>query len=94
MPLGLSSGKNVFESLGQWYTLLALGADEAEVQVLQSAAARLQVPLEVVCDSYSDARRDYAARLILIRPDQYVVWSGDGLPDDPVALLQRVTGNA
>ena len=93
MPLSLSNGTNVFESLGQWYTLLALDAEPAAVEALRQAAAFAQMPLEVVCDTYADARVDYAARLILVRPDQYVVWSGDSLPHDPVALLQRVTGN-
>jgi hypothetical protein len=94
MPLELSSGKNAYETLGQWYTLLALGADDSDVHALREAAARVHVPLEVVCDRSVDARRDYAAKLILARPDQYVVWSGDRLPEDPVAVLQRVTGNA
>jgi hypothetical protein len=93
MPLELSNGSNVFEHLGPWYTLLALDADPTAVQTLQSAAADLHVPLEVVCDTYADTRRNYAARLTLVRPDQYIVWSSDLLPSDPVALFRRITGN-
>jgi 2-polyprenyl-6-methoxyphenol hydroxylase-like FAD-dependent oxidoreductase len=92
MPLELSSGANVFEKLGAWYTLLALDAADADVQVMQGAAGSVHVPLEIVRDSSADQRRDYAARLILVRPDQYVVWSGDTPPANPAALLQRVTG--
>jgi 2-polyprenyl-6-methoxyphenol hydroxylase-like FAD-dependent oxidoreductase len=94
MPLALSDGSNVFEHLGPWYTLLALDADPTAVQALQFAAADLRVPLKVVRDTCADSRREYARRLILVRPDQYIVWSGDELPKDPLSLLQRVTGNS
>jgi hypothetical protein len=94
MPLALSNGTNVFEHLGPSYTLLALDADPAAVEALQSAAADLHVPLKIVCDTYADTRRNYAAKLILVRPDQYIVWSSDELPGDPVALLRRVTGKS
>jgi hypothetical protein len=94
MPLELSNGANVFEKLSAGYTLLALDADATAVQSIHAAAAANHVPLEVVRDSFADLRRDYAAKLILVRPDQYVVWAGDSLPEEPEALLKQVTGNA
>jgi hypothetical protein len=30
--------------------------------------------------------------LVLVRPDGHVAWRGDALPDEPRALLRRVTG--
>jgi len=32
--------------------------------------------------------------LILVRPDQYVVWAGDTAPGDAISLLRKVTGLA
>jgi hypothetical protein len=46
----------------------------------------------VVRDSFEAEREAYQARLILVRPDQYVVWAGDEAPPDPAAVLKRVTG--
>ncbi len=37
---------------------------------------------------------DYGARLVLVRPDQFVAWTGDAAPEDPEALLRRITGRA
>jgi hypothetical protein len=52
------------------------------------------VPLKVIRDSYRDARQAYESRLILVRPDQYVAWTGDSGPDDPRPLMSKVTGRA
>jgi hypothetical protein len=34
----------------------------------------------------------YDRKLVLSRPDQYVAWRGDTVPDDPLALIDRVRG--
>ena len=46
----------------------------------------LDVPL-------AQGRDLYGRNLALIRPDQYIAWRGDCLPDDVDALLARVTGS-
>ncbi|HEX6513722.1 MAG TPA: FAD-dependent monooxygenase [Chloroflexota bacterium] len=88
-PRLLSSGRNVFEELGPGFTLLAFDADGRSIQ---DAARALRVPLTAVRDAYEGERRDYGARLILVRPDQYVVAAGDDPPRDARALLRTVTG--
>ena len=90
-PRALSSGRNVYEVLGQGFTLLALDADAAP---FSSAAAALAVPLDVIRDTDAGGRETYGARLVLVRPDQHVAWCGDAPPSDPVAVLTRVTGRA
>jgi hypothetical protein len=48
--------------------------------------------LKVVRDTFADGREDYQARLVLVRPDQYVVWTGDIAPADADAIMRKVAG--
>lgn len=75
-PAMLSSGKNVFEVLGQGYTLLAFGTSPQVVQAFSEAAALLSMPLTVVEDKAEGEPARYAAQLVLVRPDQFVTWVG------------------
>jgi 2-polyprenyl-6-methoxyphenol hydroxylase-like FAD-dependent oxidoreductase len=91
-PQPLSTGRNIFEELRAGYTLLALDADDRTVQSFEQAGESLCVPLKVVRDTCGGELTRYESLLILIRPDQYVVWTGDTPPDDVRALLARATG--
>ena len=37
-------------------------------------------------------RTKYEARMILVRPDQFIVWIGDGAPADAGQIMRRVAG--
>ena len=91
-PQPLSSGGTVFEALGDGFTLLALDAADADVAAFEREASSTGVPLTVVRDTCADGREEYAARLVLVRPDQFVAWVGDTAPDDVAGVLHRVTG--
>lgn len=93
-PQGLSNGKNVYELLERGFNLLAFGADDADVRRFAEAAASLSIPLNVIQDTANDGRRQYEAKLIVVRPDQFVAWAGDAAPNDLNALLARVSGLA
>jgi 2-polyprenyl-6-methoxyphenol hydroxylase-like FAD-dependent oxidoreductase len=93
-PQPLSAGGTVFEALGTGFTLLALDANDAAVAAFTAAADAAQVPLTVVRDSLAGGREQYGARLVLVRPDQFVVCAGDEAPSDVAAVLRRATGRA
>ena len=93
-PQLLSSGRNVFEELGPDFTLLAFGADEPAVAAIEAGAAALRLPLKVIRDSFEDGRTAYEARLTLVRPDQFVAWTGETTPVDARGLLAKVAGLA
>ncbi len=91
-PQTLSSGRNVFEALGRGFALLAFDVDDRTIGPFEQAARALGVPLKIIRDSYADARKLYEARLVLVRPDQYVAWAGDAAPQDVRSLMAKVTG--
>ena len=91
-PQALSSGKNVFDLLDDKFALLAFDADDASVQAFEQAAKALNIPFKLIRDTYNDNRTAYEARMVLVRPDQYVVWAGDAAPKDTMALMRKVVG--
>lgn len=92
-PRRLSSGRDVFEELGTGFTLVTLDADERDVERFVEASGSAGVPLTVVRDTYEDGREVYGSRLLLVRPDQFVAWTGDVAPDDVQGLFLTVTGH-
>jgi 4-hydroxyisophthalate hydroxylase len=91
-PQPLSGGRSLFEELGQGFALLALDAPEDAVEAIAAAAGALGLPFRVIRDSFAGGREAYGARLILVRPDQYVAWTGDAAPADPRAMLAKTVG--
>ncbi len=93
-PLPLSTGHNVFEALGDGFTLIACDADDDAVAAIGAAASDRNIPLKIVRDSYHGGREAYGARLILVRPDQFIAWTGNAAPADAGALMGGVVGRA
>jgi 4-hydroxyisophthalate hydroxylase len=91
-PQMLSSGNNLFEELGEGFTLLALDGDPDTPATFKAAAESLNIPLKIIADSRDGGREEYQTNLILIRPDQYVVWTGDAAPDNAERLMATVVG--
>lgn len=93
-PARLSDGGNVYERLGAGFALLAFDAEASAVCAFVDAAAALGVPFTLIEDTAEDERGRYAASLVLVRPDQFVAWAGSGdvLPEQARAVLQRVSG--
>jgi hypothetical protein len=93
-PQPLSSGKNVYEELGEGFTLIDLGAGDA-ASAFALAAAELKIPLKVIQDSATGGREKYQASLILVRPDQFVAWTSNEPAVDKaeaVRVLWRAIG--
>jgi 2-polyprenyl-6-methoxyphenol hydroxylase-like FAD-dependent oxidoreductase len=91
-PRKLSSGRSTFDEMGFEFTLFAFGVDDPTVKGFEAAVQKLGVPMKTVRDDYTGELKDYEAKLILVRPDQYVVWTGDAAPADPQAVIAKVVG--
>jgi hypothetical protein len=59
---------------------------------LVAAARARNLPLDVLDVPSPEVRDLYARDLALIRPDQYVAWRGNALPQDADRLLGRAVG--
>src|SRR5579862_195469 len=85
-------GSSLFDRLGRGFTLLRLNSP-TDTNALEQAASARRIPLTILDVSLPEARTLYGCDLALIRPDQYIAWRGDRLPDDLDGLLARVTGH-
>ncbi|WP_424139553.1 FAD-dependent oxidoreductase [Roseomonas chloroacetimidivorans] len=91
--LWLKDGRSTLDLFsGREFTLLRLGADRPDASALDTAARRLGVPLVTRDVEQEDVRALYGADLVLVRPDGYVAWRGDRLPETVEGLLQTVRG--
>jgi 2-polyprenyl-6-methoxyphenol hydroxylase-like FAD-dependent oxidoreductase len=84
-PGWLQADRNIYAELGSHFTLLTV--DPAEASGWTAAAHSLGVPLKTVV-GHIEA---YQAEHILIRPDQFVAWSGNGRCS-PMATLVHAIG--
>ena len=91
-PVALTSGRNTFVDLGRDFTLLAFDAAERDIQDFEAAARSQGVPLKIIRDSRTHGREAYEAALVLVRPDQYVVWAAETSEGQAKSILKRVTG--
>src|SRR6185295_9621575 len=89
-PQPLSSGRNVFEELGDGFALLTFGDSGADAFL--RAGKALKIPLKVVADSCAGERARYEAAFVLVRPDQFVAWASDAPPADAAEILRRAIG--
>ena len=80
----LADGTALFDHFGKGFTLLRL-AGEDDGRAFVDAAAAKGVPVSVYDATAAGLRDLYDADLAIVRPDQYVAWRGDTLPDDAAA---------
>ncbi len=87
-----AKGSSLYDRLGRGFTLLRFSPAAAATAPLERAAATRNIPLTILDVVLPQGGKLYGGDLALIRPDQYIAWRGDRLPDDLDALLARVTG--
>ncbi len=89
--LWLRDGRSLYDALGADFTLLRFDP-AVEVSGIVTAAAQRGVPIGVLDLDADLAASLYPRKLVLSRPDLHVAWRGDELPEDPLALIDRVRG--
>lgn len=87
-------GSSLFDRLGDDFTLLTVGRAAPDPGPIRREAAELGIPLtHLHLDEPVDDATYGDRRLVLVRPDHIVAWSGHDLPDDPRQLLNGLLGH-
>jgi hypothetical protein len=89
-PATRASGRDVYDDLGDGFTLLALDDDEPAARFAE-AARTLGIPLTILHEPSPALAAHYEASLILVRPDHFVAWAGTEAPA-PAATLRAAAG--
>ena len=84
----LGAGRSLYDELGRGFTLLRRRPGTPGGMIEQAARTR-GVPLKVL---ELDGHDPGGPALALIRPDQYVAWTGDREPGSALALIDQVRG--
>ncbi|MBS9424782.1 FAD-dependent oxidoreductase [Photorhabdus caribbeanensis] len=83
---------SLFDILGTGFSLLRVGAYFPAVSELLDQAYQRKIPIKIIDLSGSDAWQLYQARLLLVRPDQYIAWKGDEVPNNIGSILDKIIG--
>jgi 2-polyprenyl-6-methoxyphenol hydroxylase-like FAD-dependent oxidoreductase len=87
----LAPGVSTLDLFGREYVLLAMNPS-LDVRPLAEAAEQRSVPFKIVEISDRAVKDAYVDKLVLVRPDGFVCWRSDHLPNDPVGLIDVVRG--
>jgi hypothetical protein len=71
----LTSTKNVFDELGDGYTLLSIGTQATSRDLWLHASKMAKVPLKIIHQEIGSDLDRYEASWVLVRPDQFVAWT-------------------
>jgi hypothetical protein len=96
-PAPLTDGGEVFKKLGTDFTLICIGTPEENARVFSEAAAALSVPLKILALISGLGAERYAAKWVLVRPDEFVAWTSqeEAVSAQTAALvLARASANA
>jgi 2-polyprenyl-6-methoxyphenol hydroxylase-like FAD-dependent oxidoreductase len=88
----IGEGRSTLDLFGNGFVLLRLGATLPSVDAVVEAAAKRAVPLQVVDLRDPTIAALYERSLVLVRPDGHVAWRADAVPEDALALIDRVRG--
>jgi 2-polyprenyl-6-methoxyphenol hydroxylase-like FAD-dependent oxidoreductase len=84
----LESGRSLYDELGDGFTLLTARSGAAP-HAMTAAAGTAGVPLKVL---EVDEQVLRGCAFVLVRPDNYVAWTGGGGPYEAAKVIDRVRG--
>ncbi|NHB62458.1 monooxygenase [Photorhabdus sp. RW14-46] len=83
---------SLFDILGTGFSLLRVGSHFPDISELLAQAYQRKIPVKIIDLPGHDAWQLYQTRLLLVRPDQYIAWRGDRVPDNISSILDKIVG--
>ncbi len=90
----LTDGRSTLDLFGRGFVLLGFGADAETASALLTAARRRRLPMAFAAISEPQIAALYQRQFVLVRPDGHVAWRDDRMPEDPLGLIDVVSGAA
>jgi 2-polyprenyl-6-methoxyphenol hydroxylase-like FAD-dependent oxidoreductase len=87
----LGEGRSTIDLFGRGFTLLRFGT-APDVSPIEQAFIERGVPLNVQTIHDPQIAALYERSLVLVRPDGHVAWRADKVPQEPLALVDRIRG--
>ncbi len=87
----LSDGSALFDHFGTGFTLVDLSGAGAGERMAKEADRRA-LPVSYLAVNEERVRNAWERELVLVRPDQHVVWRGNAVPEDCDAVFDRACG--
>ncbi len=88
----LDDGRSTLDLFGRGFVLLRFGQLPLDVTPLVEAASARKLPLSVVDIASPEIAQLYERKLVLVRPDGHCAWRSDTLPQDALAVIDKVRG--
>ena len=88
----MSDGGDFWDKLGSFFTLIELTGNSDGAAKFGAAAASRGIPLNILEIEDPGLKEAYDIEAILVRPDEFIAWSGSINGDDAGQILDRVVG--
>ena len=92
-PADWTSDQSMTEALGHGFCFIALDASDQERAVIRDWLDQAGYSAKVMHDTYAGTRARWAHRFILVRPDHFVAWVGDEMPESFMAIWRSSLGH-
>ncbi len=91
-PVVMSDGKDFWDKLGSYFTLIELTGNSDGVAKFDVAATSRGIPLKILEIEDPNLQEAYDVEAILVRPDDFIAWSGSIGNVDADQILSRAVG--
>jgi 2-polyprenyl-6-methoxyphenol hydroxylase-like FAD-dependent oxidoreductase len=88
----LPDGRSTIDLFGAGHVLLTFGPAAPDTSKLAEAAAARGTKLAIHHIDSAEIAKLYETAFVIVRPDGHVAWRGDRLPENCLALVDRIRG--